>query len=610
MIYFYGKLIQFNQQKILLQQLALQIRKYFIIFLVGLFQVFYGQFQAYLMFIFWCCQIYSIIQISYQMDRILTMFSSTPCSRLPVPHLYQFCRSFASFPAVQENGAVDFVKMYVDGQLVDSKTNSWVDLTNPATNEVIGKVPNITKSEFDAAVSSAKSAFHGWSATPVPQRARVMFKLQELIRANMDQLALNVTTEQGKTLPDARGDVFRGLEVVEAACGAGTLMQGTTLEHVAGGIDCYTLRQPLGVVSGICAFNFPAMIPLWMFPIACVAGNTMVLKPSEKDPGASLMLAELASQAGLPKGVLNIVQGGADTVNMICDHPDIKSVSFVGGSVAGRYIYQRATQNGKRAQCNMGAKNHAVVLPDADVTSTAKALVGAAFGAAGQRCMAVSAAVFVGGFENWRDALIKEASALKVGYGIDADTDVGPLISPESKERVERLIQSGIKEGAKCVLDGRGVQVPSYPNGNFVGPTFLAGVKPDMECYKEEIFGPVLVCLEVDSLDEAIQVVNNNPNGNGTAIFTRSGAAARKFQSQVDVGMVGINVPIPVPLPFGFSFSGWRGSFLGDLHMYGKEGIEFFTNVKTVTANWKIAESVDSKVPGLTGVGASQPDVS
>eukprot|EP01023_Acetabularia_acetabulum_P031376 TRINITY_DN29493_c0_g1_i1.p1 TRINITY_DN29493_c0_g1~~TRINITY_DN29493_c0_g1_i1.p1 ORF type:complete len:539 (-),score=104.83 TRINITY_DN29493_c0_g1_i1:166-1782(-) len=520
-------------------------------------------------------------------------------------------RQLASLPQMSTNEAVNVVKMYIDGQFVDSNTQKWIDLTNPASNEVIGRVPEIKQSEFDAAVSSAKTAFQSWSTTPVPVRARVMFKLQEIIRRNMPILAHNITLEQGKTLPDAKGDVFRGLEVVEAACGAGSLMQGSTLEHVATGIDCYTIRQPLGVVGGICAFNFPAMIPLWMFPVACVAGNTMVIKPSEKDPGAVLLLAEMASEAGLPKGVLNIVQGGVDTVNMMCDHADIKAVSFVGGSTAGRHIYQRATASGKRAQCNMGAKNHAVVLPDADVSSTAKALVGAAFGAAGQRCMAISAVVFVGGFDDkWRQAILKEANNLKVGDGLSESTDVGPLISMESKERVERLIEGGIREGANCILDGRGVKVASFPQGNFVGPTLLADVQPNMECYKQEIFGPVLVCLEVDSLDAAIATINANPNGNGTALFTRSGAAARKFQTLVDVGMVGINVPIPVPLPFGFSFTGWRGSFLGDLHMYGREGLDFFTNIKTVTANWKIQEEeVSAPVPGLAGVGASQPAV-
>jgi len=398
--------------------------------------------------------------------------------------------------------------------------------------------------------------------------------------------------------------------VVEFACGISSQLKGDLVENIATGIDTYSIRQPLGVTGGICPFNFPAMIPLWMFPVATAAGNTMVLKPSERDPGATMILAELALEAGLPKGVLNVVHGTHDTVNAMLDHPDIKSISFVGSGAAGEHVYRRGCASGKRVQANMGAKNHAVVLPDADFEATVSALTGAAFGAAGQRCMAISTAVFVGGMGAYKEALAEKAAALKVTAGWEAGADVGPLITKESKARVERLIQSGVDAGAELVLDGRGVRVPEYPNGNFVGPTLLAGVTPGMECYTQEIFGPVLVCLEVDTLEDAITVINSNPHGNGTALFTSSGIAARKFQNAVDVGMVGINVPIPVPAASSgpFSFTGWRGSFLGDLQMYGEMGVQFYTRTKTVTTSWKEhGRGQATSVPGLSGVGAAPP---
>lgn len=504
------------------------------------------------------------------------------------------------------------VKLLIGGDFQDSATDKWVNVTNPATQEVVSRLPETTAAEFNAAVAAAKAAFPAWRATPVPTRQRVMLKFQELIRANWDELAKSVTTEQGKTFQDAKGDVFRGLEVVEAMCGIAPMLMGETVENVASGIDCYSIRQPIGVCAGICPFNFPAMVPLWMYPVAVTAGNTFVLKPSEKDPGASMMLAELALQAGLPKGVLNIVHGTHDTVNRILDHPDIAAVSFVGGDKAGRYIYERAAANGKRVQCNLGAKNHAVVMPDADVDATVKALTGAGFGAAGQRCMAVSAVVFVGGLGRWKEPLLEAARSLKVNGGFEPDADVGPVITPEAKKRCEQLIQAGIDQGATCLLDGRGVKVPGYEKGNFVGPTLLAGVQPHMDCYTQEIFGPVLSLLEVGTLEEAINLVNANPYGNGTAIFTDSGSAARRFQHDVQVGMVGINVPIPVPLPM-FSFTGWRGSFVGDLHMYGKAGVQFFTQPKTVTAKWSApaggsasaaAVQKGGRIPGLDRVGA------
>jgi len=513
-------------------------------------------------------------------------------------------RGYASeaAPAPKQSSPMT-VKLLINGEFRDSETSDWVDVINPATQEIVSKLPECTPGEFQAAVQSAKDAFPAWRNTPVARRQRVMFKLQELIRANMDDLAANITQEQGKTLADAKGDVFRGLEVVEYSCNIAPDMMGEYVEGVAAGMDTYSIKQPLGVCAGICPFNFPAMIPLWMFPVAVTAGNTFVLKPSEKDPGAAVMLADLAMQAGLPRGVLNIVHGTRNVVNSILDHPDIKAISFVGSDAAGRYIYERGCANGKRVQSNMGAKNHAVILPDANPEATASALIGAAFGAAGQRCMAISAAVFVGGMGKYKDALIEKAKQLNVTAGDEEGCDVGPVISKDAKARVERLIESGVKQGAECPLDGRGIKVPGYEQGNFVGPTLLTKVKPYMECYQEEIFGPVLVCLEADTLDDAIAMVNANPHGNGTAIFTKSGPAARKFQNKIEVGMVGINVPIPVPLPF-FSFTGWRGSFHGDLHMYGKAGVQFYTQTKTVTSNWKAADdAVGQRAPGLAGVG-------
>lgn len=431
-------------------------------------------------------------------------------------------RQFASQTAPNLSQAAT-TKLLINGEFRDSESKEWIDVKNPATQEVVTRMPLATKSEFEEAVKAAKDAFPAWKRTPVPYRQRVMLKLQQLIRENMDALAANVTQEQGKTLADAKGDVFRGLEVVEYACGIAPDLMGEYVENVSSGMDTYSIKQPLGVCAGICPFNFPAMIPLWMFPVAVAAGNTFVLKPSEKDPGAAVMLADLAQQAGLPKGVLNVVHGTRDVVNGMLDHPDIKAVSFVGSNAAGRYISERASANGKRVQANKGAKNHAVVMPDANPEATASALVGASMGAAGQRCMAISAAVFVGGMGKYQDAIVKKAQQLKVTAGHEPDCDVGPVISQESKKRVESLIASGIQQGAECPLDGRGVQVPGYEQGNFVGPTLLTNVKPDMDCYNEEIFGPVLVCLEANTLDEAIALVNSNPHGNGTAIFTKSG---------------------------------------------------------------------------------------
>ncbi|WP_296206735.1 CoA-acylating methylmalonate-semialdehyde dehydrogenase [Psychrobacter sp. UBA3480] len=476
------------------------------------------------------------------------------------------------------------VQQLINGQFVQSNTDEWIDITDPATQEVIAKVPQTTNDEINQAVASAQTAFATWRKTPITTRARIFLKYQSLIRDHMDELAEILTAEQGKTIADARGDVFRGLEVVEHAAGIANLQIGDFVENVASGVDTYSIWQPLGVCAGITPFNFPAMIPLWMFPMAIATGNTFILKPSEQDPMVTMRLVELAIEAGVPEGVLNVVHGGKATVDAICDHPDIKAVSFVGSTHVGKHVYERASQSGKRAQCMMGAKNHGVILPDANKEQTLNQLAGAAFGAAGQRCMALSVVVLVGAAGEWIDEIKAKAESLVVSAGKN-DKDLGPLISPAAKARVEHLIDTGVEEGASLILDGRGITVEGFEKGNFVGPTIFDNVTSDMQIYKEEIFGPVLCIMRADSLDEAIALLNANPHGNGTAIFTQSGAAAHKFQQDIQVGQIGINLPIPVPLPM-FSFSGSRASKLGDLGPYGKQAVQFYTQTKTVTARW------------------------
>ncbi|MGP4733887.1 MULTISPECIES: CoA-acylating methylmalonate-semialdehyde dehydrogenase [unclassified Psychrobacter] len=476
------------------------------------------------------------------------------------------------------------VQQLINGQFVQSNTDEWIDITDPATQEVIAKVPQTTNDEINQAVAAAQTAFETWRKTPITTRARIFLKYQSLIRDHMDELAEILTTEQGKTIADARGDVFRGLEVVEHAAGIANLQIGDFVENVASGVDTYSIWQPLGVCAGITPFNFPAMIPLWMFPMAIATGNTFILKPSEQDPMVTMRLVELAIEAGVPEGVLNVVHGGKATVDAICDHPDIKAVSFVGSTNVGKHVYERASQSGKRAQCMMGAKNHGVILPDANKEQTLNQLAGAAFGAAGQRCMALSVVVLVGAAGEWIDEIKAKAESLVVSAGKN-DKDLGPLISPAAKARVEHLIGTGVEEGASLILDGRGITVEGFEKGNFVGPTIFDNVTSDMQIYQQEIFGPVLCIMRAASLDEAIALLNANPHGNGTAIFTQSGAAAHKFQQDIQVGQIGINLPIPVPLPM-FSFSGSRGSKLGDLGPYGKQAVQFYTQTKTVTARW------------------------
>lgn len=492
----------------------------------------------------------------------------------------------------------DTVKMWIDGRPVESKTSDWIDLTNPATDEVIARVPKCTQQEMQAAVDSCKNAFKKWKDTSVLTRQQCMFKLAEYIRRDMKKLAENVTKEQGKTLADAEGDVMRGLQVVEHACSVASLQLGETMPNVSKDMDTYSIRVPLGVTAGICPFNFPAMIPLWMFPLSLVCGNTMIVKPSEQDPGATMMLVALAKEAGVPDGCVNVIHGQHNAVNFICDNPDIHAISFVGSDQAGQYIYERGSKNGKRVQSNMGAKNHGVIMPDANKESTLNQLTAAAFGAAGQRCMALTTAVFVGDSNKWLPDLIKKAQALKINAGWEPGTDLGPLISDKAKKRVLGLIASAKKEGAQVPLDGSNVTVKGYEKGHFVGPTVIAGVKPNMTCYKEEIFGPVLCVLEAKTLDEAIELINNNPYGNGTAIFTSNGATARKFTQQIDVGQIGVNVPIPVPLPM-FSFTGSRGSFRGDQNFYGKAGVNFFTQLKTITQMWREEDASKEARPQL-----------
>src|SRR6267154_2004128 len=486
-------------------------------------------------------------------------------------------KSMTSKPAVLANHT-PAVKLLLDGKFVDSRTSEWHDVVNPATQEVLAQVPYATDAEINAAVASAKTAYKTWKNTPIAARARIFLEYQRLIREHMRELAAILTAEQGKTLPDAEGDVFRGLEVVEHACSIGSLQLGEFAENVAGGVDTYSIRQPIGVCAGISPFNFPAMIPLWMFPMAIVCGNTFVLKPSEQDPLTPMLLAELALEAGVPPGVLNIIHGGKRVVDGICTHPDIAAVSFVGSTAVGNHVYSLASAHGKRVQCMMGAKNHAVVMPDANKEHSLNSLVGATFGAAGQRCMATSVTVLVGEAQKWIPDIVAKAKTLKVNAGVEKGADVGPVVSKNAKHRILGLVEDGIKEGAKLELDGRAVKVPGYEKGNFIGPTIFSGVTSGMKIYTTEIFGPVMVIVGVDTLDEAITLINDNPFGNGTGIFTQSGAVARRFQNEIDV-------PIPVPVPI-FSFTGSRGSKLGDLGPYGKQVVQFYTQTKTVTTRW------------------------
>ena len=474
--------------------------------------------------------------------------------------------------------------LFIDGRFVESCAGG-IDVTDPATQEVLCEVPFATADEVDRAVRGARQAFETWRGVPTPERARLLFAYQDILKKNQDDIARLLCRDTGKTWEDARGEVWRGIEVVEHACSIASLMMGETVENVARGIDTYSLVQPLGVCVGITPFNFPAMIPLWMFPLAVACGNTFVLKPSEQDPTVPNRLMELLAEAGAPDGLVQLVHGGREQVDALLAHPDVRAVSFVGSVPVARQIYAKAAAHGKRVQALGGAKNHLVILPDADRGQAVASLVGAACGAAGQRCMAISAAVLVGEAAGWLDDLREAMAAVRPGPWDDAGAAYGPQITRAARTRVLGYIERGRAEGARCLLDGTGCEVAGYPDGNWVGPTLFAGVTPDMSIYTDEIFGPVLVASEVATLDDAIELVNANPYGNGVSLFTSSGGAARRFQREIEVGQVGINVPIPVPLPF-FSFTGWKDSFFGDQHAYGKQAVRFYTETKTVTARW------------------------
>jgi malonate-semialdehyde dehydrogenase (acetylating) / methylmalonate-semialdehyde dehydrogenase len=477
------------------------------------------------------------------------------------------------------------VDNWIDGKRVPSKAGRTADVHDSATGEVCATVAMSSVEETAAAIASAKKAFVGWSATPVLRRARVMFRLQELIERDKDEIAALITQEHGKVLHDALGSIQRGLEVVEFACGIPHLIKGEYSPQVGTGVDSFSLRQPLGVCAGITPFNFPAMVPLWMFPLAIAAGNTFVLKPSEKDPSCSLKWAELLKEAGLPDGVFNVVQGDHVAVNALLKSPDVAAVSFVGSTPVAEHVYRTASQHGKRVQALGGAKNHLVVLPDADMEQAADALVGAAYGSAGERCMAISAVVTVGdAAEPLLKALRPRIEALRVGPGTDNSNDMGPLITAEHRDKVRSYIDLGEQEGATLLFDGRKHAITKSP-GYFLGPTLFDHTTTSMRIYKEEIFGPVLTMTRAQSFDEAIQMINDHEYGNGTSIFTRDGDAAREFANGIQVGMVGINVPIPVPLAF-HSFGGWKRSLFGDTSIYGMEGVRFYTRLKTVTSRW------------------------
>jgi malonate-semialdehyde dehydrogenase (acetylating)/methylmalonate-semialdehyde dehydrogenase len=490
------------------------------------------------------------------------------------------------------------VPLYIDGEFRASKTESWIPVTNPATQEVIAEAPCATQDEMEAAVASAREAFKTWKEVPVSERARVMMRYQALLKEHQEEIAEILAQETGKTFEDAKGDVWRGIEVVEQAANIPSLMMGETVENVARSIDSYSYIQPLGICAGITPFNFPAMIPLWMFPMAIACGNTFILKPSEQDPLTPTRLVELFEQAGAPKGVLQVIHGGKDQVDFVLDHPEIHALSFVGSVPVAEYIYRRGTENGKRVQAFAGAKNHCVIMPDANKQQVINNLVGASVGAAGQRCMAISVAVFVGAAKEWIPEVAEAIAKVRPGAWNDENVAYGPVISPQAKERIEQMITDGENEGAKLLVDGRGCTVEGLPDGNWVGPTVFSEVTADMDIYKKEVFGPVLSMMEVEDLDDALTLVNNNPYGNGTSIFTSNGAAARKYQHEVTVGQVGINIPIPVPLPF-FSFTGWKRSFFGDLHAYGKQAIRFYTETKTVTARW-FESDIEASGPNMS----------
>ncbi len=495
-----------------------------------------------------------------------------------------------------EAGSMASVDLWIGGKRQHASATRHGNVTDPATGAVTRRVPFCNAADVDAAVQAAAAALPGWRDTPALRRARVMQKFLQLLQAHQRDLARLVTEEHGKTLPDAMGSVQRGIEVVEFACGIPHLLKGEHSENVGSGVDCHTVRQPVGVCAGITPFNFPVMVPLWMFPVAIACGNTFILKPSEKVPSASLRMAELFKEAGLPDGALNVIHGDQEAVEAILAHPGVHAVSFVGSTPIARHIYETCAKTGKRVQALGGAKNHAVVLPDADLEFAADALIGAAYGSAGERCMAISAVVAVGAAGDPLVTLLKKkAESLVIGPGGKEGVDMGPLVTAQHRDKVARYVDQGEKEGAKLVLDGRGHKVRGYEEGYYLGATLFDEVRPDMTIYQDEIFGPVLVVLRAQTLEDAIALVNRNPYANGTAIFTESGGAARRFENEIQVGMVGVNVPIPVPVAY-FSFGGWKGSLFGDLHVHGMEGVKFYTRTKVITSRWP---HQDTPPPGL-----------
>ncbi|WP_332851419.1 CoA-acylating methylmalonate-semialdehyde dehydrogenase [Duganella sp. S19_KUP01_CR8] len=481
---------------------------------------------------------------------------------------------------------LDTITHYINGVKVDTQSGRYADVFNPALGEPVARVALGTTEEVDAAVRAAEKAFPAWSATPPLTRARVLFKYLQLCQQHTDEFAAMLTREHGKTFADAQGEVARGIEMVEFAVGIPQLLKGEFTDQISRGIDAWSMRQALGVVAGITPFNFPVMVPMWMFPVAIACGNTFILKPSERDPSPSLLHARLLKEAGLPDGVFNVIQGDKVTVDALLDHPVVQAVSFVGSTPIAEYIYSRGCAAGKRVQALGGAKNHMVVMPDADMEMTVDALMGAAYGSAGERCMAISVVVAVGDAgDKIVDALAKRTAALKVRDGMASDAEMGPVVSSAAKQRIERLIGEGVEQGAKLVVDGRNHVVAGRENGFFIGGTLFDHVTPDMTIYKEEIFGPVLCMLRSPDVGSAVELINRNEYGNGVAIYTRDGGVAREFVRQIQVGMVGVNVPLPVPMAFN-SFGGWKRSLFGDHHAYGPEGVRFYTRHKAVMQRW------------------------
>ncbi len=481
---------------------------------------------------------------------------------------------------------MNLIEHFIDGKIVPGVSDRKGKVFNPAIGKQESEVRLGSKQDLDLAVQKAKKVFETWSNVTPIQRARIIFKYKEIIEKNSDLLAKMIVSEHGKVFEDAKGSLIRGLEVVEFACGIPQMLKGDFTENVGTNIDSWSMRQPLGVCAGITPFNFPAMVPMWMFPMAIACGNTFVLKPSEKDPSCPLKLAELFSEAGLPDGVLNVVNGDKEVVDGILEHQDISAVSFVGSTPVAKYIYENAAKNEKRVQALGGAKNHCVVMPDCDLDQAVNGLMGAAYGSAGERCMAQSVAVAVGNVgDKLVNALSKKVEALKIGPGMDKHSEMGPLVTKEHLERVRGYVDLGIKEGANLVVDGRDVKLQGYEDGYYIGGCLFDNVKKDMRIYKEEIFGPVLSVVRAKDFNEALNLINDHEFGNGTSIYTRDGDVGRTFANQIKVGMVGINIPIPVPVAF-HSFGGWKRSLFGDQHMHGPEGVRFYTKLKTITSRW------------------------